>query len=78
VTPAVMVEMLPTEVRCSGVAIGYNLCFGIFGGTTPLIATYLVARTADDFAPVYYLMAVTIVSFIAMLGVPETARKPLM
>ena len=77
VTPAVMVEMLPTEVRCSGVAIGYNLCFGIFGGTTPLIATYLVARTADDFAPVYYLMAVTIVSFIAILGIPETARKPL-
>jgi hypothetical protein len=25
VTPATMVEMLPTEVRCSGVAIGYNL-----------------------------------------------------
>jgi MFS transporter, MHS family, proline/betaine transporter len=77
VTPATMIEMLPTEVRCSGVAIGYNLCFGLFGGTTPLIATYLVARTADDFAPVYYLVAVTIVSFIALLGLPETARKPL-
>jgi MFS transporter, MHS family, proline/betaine transporter len=77
VTPATMVEMLPTEVRCSGVAIGYNLCFGMFGGTTPLIATYLVARTADDFAPAYYLMAVTLVSFIALLGLPETARKPL-
>ena len=49
VTPATMIEMLPTEVRCSGVAIGYNLCFGMFGGTTPLIATYLVARTANDF-----------------------------
>jgi MFS transporter, MHS family, proline/betaine transporter len=78
VTPATMVEMLAAEVRCSGVAIGYNLCFGIFGGTTPLIATYLVAREANDFAPVYYLMAVTIVSFIALLGLPETARKPLL
>ncbi len=77
VTPATMIEMLPTEVRCSGVALGYNLCFGLFGGTTPLIATYLVARTADDFAPAYYLIAVTIVSFIALLGLPETARKPL-
>lgn len=77
VTPATMIEMLPTEVRCSGVAIGYNLCFGLFGGTTPLIATYLVARTADDFAPAYYLIAVTFVSFIALLGMPETARKPL-
>jgi MFS transporter, MHS family, proline/betaine transporter len=77
VTPATMIEMLPTEVRCSGVAIGYNLCFGMFGGTTPLIATYLVARTADDFAPVYYLVAVTLVSFFVLLGLPETARKPL-
>jgi MFS transporter, MHS family, proline/betaine transporter len=77
VTPATMIEMLPAEVRCSGVAIGYNLCFGLFGGTTPLIATYLIARTADDFAPAYYLMAVTLVSFIALLGLPETARKPL-
>jgi MFS transporter, MHS family, proline/betaine transporter len=77
VTPATMVEMLPTEVRCSGVAIGYNVCFGLFGGTMPLIATYLVARTADDFTPAYYLMAVTLVSFIALLGLPEMARKPL-
>jgi len=77
VTPATMIEMLPTEVRCSGVSIGYNLCLGVFGGTTPLIATYLVARTSDDFAPVYYLMAVTLVSVLVLLGVPETARKPL-
>lgn len=77
VTPATMIEMLPTEVRCSGVAIGYNICLGVFGGTAPLIATYLVARTADDFAPVYYLMAVTLVSFFALFGMPETARKPL-
>jgi MHS family proline/betaine transporter-like MFS transporter len=77
VTPATMIEMLPAKVRCSGVAIGYNVCLRLFGGTTPLIATYLVARTADDFAPAYYLMAVTLVSFIALLGLPETARKPL-
>lgn len=77
VTPATMIEMLPAEVRCSGVAIGYNLCFGLFGGTTPLIVTYLVARTADDFAPVYYLVAVSLVSFVVVLGMPETARKPL-
>jgi len=77
VTPATMIEMLPTEVRCSGVSIGYNLCLGLFGGTTPLIATYLVARTSDDFAPAYYLMAVTLVSFVALLGLRETAREPL-
>jgi MHS family proline/betaine transporter-like MFS transporter len=78
VTPATMVEMLPVEVRCSGVSIGYNICLGVFGGTAPLIATYLVARTAADFAPVYYLMAIAIVSLVALIGLHETARKPLL
>ena len=72
-----MVEMFPAEVRCSASAIGYDLCIGLFGGTTPLIATYLVQRTADDFSPVYYLMATAALSFVILLRLPETARKPL-
>jgi MHS family proline/betaine transporter-like MFS transporter len=74
---AVMIEILPAGVRCSASAIGYNLCLGLFGGTTPLVATYLVERTADDFAPAYYLMATAVISLIATLSLPETARKPL-
>jgi MHS family proline/betaine transporter-like MFS transporter len=76
-TPAAMSEMLPASVRCTAVGIGYNLSLGIFGGTAPLIATYLVARTADDFIPAYYAMAVAAVTFIAVLGMPETAGKRL-
>ncbi len=72
-----MVEMLPTQVRCSGTAISFNLCLGLFGGTTPLIVTYLVARTADDFVPAYVLMAAGVLSFLTLLGLPERARKPL-
>ncbi len=74
---AVMIEILPAGVRCSASAIGYNICLGLFGGTTPLVATYLVERTADDFAPAYYLMATAVISLIATLSLPETARKPL-
>ncbi len=74
---ATMAEILPTGVRFSAAAIGFNLCFGIFGGTTPLVATYLVARTADDFAPAYYLMAVGLVSLLFTFAVPETAEKAL-
>ncbi len=74
---AVMIEILPAGVRCTASAIGYNLCLGLFGGTTPLVATYLVQRTADDFAPAYYLMAAAVISLIVTIGLPETARKPL-
>jgi hypothetical protein len=78
VISAAIIEMLPTEVRCSGAAIGFNICLGVFGATAPLIATYLVARTADDFAPVYYLMAVAFISLVALLGLLETASEPLL
>jgi len=74
----IMVEMLPAETRCTTLALGYNLCLGFIGGTTPLVATYLVARTANDFSPVYYLMAASILSLVAIRGLREGARKPLL
>ncbi len=77
VIPSLMAELLPAEVRCTGAAIGYNLCMAVFGGTTPFIATYLVARTADDFAPVYYFMAIALLQLIGLIGVKEMAGKPL-
>lgn len=77
VIPATMIEMLPRDIRCSGVSISYNLCLALFGGTTPLVATYLVQRTADDFTPVYYLWAVTVISLAVSLGLPETSHKEL-
>ena len=77
VNSAAMVEMLPPQVRCSAVAIGYNVCLGLFGGTVPLVSTYLVERTADDFAPVYYLMVTAAISSAVIFRLPEMARKPL-
>jgi MHS family proline/betaine transporter-like MFS transporter len=73
-----MVEMLPAKTRCSTLAIGYNLCLGFIGGTTPLVATYLVDRTANDFSPVYYLMAASSLSFLTIKGLREGAQKPLL
>ena len=77
VISATMVEMLPTQIRCSGTAIGFGTCLGLFGGTTPLVVTYLVERTADDYLPAYYLMAAGALSLVALLRLPEGAGKPL-
>ncbi len=74
---AVMVEILPTKVRCSASGMGYNLCMGFFGGTTPLVAAYLLERTSDDFSPIYYLMATAALSLIVTFFIAETAGKPL-
>src|SRR5262249_51118014 len=77
VVPVAMVEAFPEKLRCSAIAIGYNLCLGLFGGTAPMVATYLIGRSRDDLSPAYYLMAVAAVSLGAVLSLPETSRMPL-
>jgi MHS family proline/betaine transporter-like MFS transporter len=71
--PPLMSELLPPEIRCTSIGVAYNVSIGLFGGTSPLIVTYLVARTADDYMPAFYVMASALLSFIALLGLPETA-----
>lgn len=77
VIPSVMSEILPPQVRCSGASVAYNLCLGLFGGTAPLVATYLVARLDDAFAPAYYLIAVAFLQLAGLIGMKEMAGKPL-
>lgn len=67
----VLVEMAPQRLRCSTVAMGYNFSMAIFGGTTPIVATYLVSRTGDDFTPVYYMMAATLASLFVIIRIPK-------
>jgi MHS family proline/betaine transporter-like MFS transporter len=76
-TVPLMVELLPARVRCSGAGISYNICLGFFGGTTPWVATYLIARTSDDYAPVYYVMAIALIALIATWKMPEMKGKSL-
>ena len=66
--PAAMGEMFPTETRFSGVAIGYNISMAVFGGTAPLVCTWLIRATGDIAAPAYYLMALVIASLLAALA----------
>jgi MHS family proline/betaine transporter-like MFS transporter len=71
-----MVEAAPAEARCSATALGYNITFGVAGGLSPLMATWLVNRTGDDLSPAFMIMVATAVSLLAMLlhrGRPVTA-----
>jgi MHS family proline/betaine transporter-like MFS transporter len=72
------VEIFPTRVRYSGASIGYNVSIMAFGGTAPLVATFLVAQTGSDIAPGVYLVVVAVVVFFAAFALPETYRLPLL
>jgi MHS family proline/betaine transporter-like MFS transporter len=75
--PAATAEAFPARVRCSSAAISHNVCFAVLGGTAPMVATYLIARTQNDMAPSIYLMAAALVSIVAILSLSETANAPL-
>jgi MHS family proline/betaine transporter-like MFS transporter len=75
--PTLMVEEVPAAVRCTAIALGYNVTLGIVGGLSPLVATWLVARTADQLAPAFMIMIAAAVSFLAVLSFREGSRSPL-
>ncbi|KTD49043.1 major facilitator family transporter [Legionella rubrilucens] len=69
VYPSFLVELFPTSVRYTGIAIAYNLAFACFGGVTPLIATYLIQRSGNVIAPSYYLMLSAALCTLAFLTI---------
>ena len=75
--PATMVEALPGRVRCTAVSLSYNFSVGLFGGLTPLVATWLIQRTGDEMVPALMLMMAAAVTLLALWRTPETAGMPL-
>ncbi len=72
-----LTEIFPTRVRVSGVSLSYQLNTAIFGGTTPLIATFLLASTGWKLAPMIWAMIAIIVSIISLLIMRETKGQDL-
>lgn len=71
---AANVEMMPTSVRCTGLAFSYNASVGIFGGLTPLIVTWLLTTTADPIAPAYWITFAGALSLLATLFLYRESR----
>jgi MHS family proline/betaine transporter-like MFS transporter len=74
--PAIFMEAAPLKVRCTVVALGYNVSLGVIGGLTPLVASWLVARTGEELAPGFLMMVAAAVTLLTILRFPETYRTP--
>jgi MHS family proline/betaine transporter-like MFS transporter len=74
VIPATMAELFPRNVRVSAASVSYNLPYAMFGGTAPLVATWLVTRTGDAMAISWYLVGISAFAFLVTLTIPETRR----
>jgi MHS family proline/betaine transporter-like MFS transporter len=71
-------ELFPTRNRVSGAMISYNLAYTVFGGTAPLLATWLIARTGLNVVPGIYTMVVAVVVLLMVLRIPETSRSAML
>ena len=67
IVPAFIVEVWPARTRFSAYSLSFNLTMGIFGGTTPMVATWLIATTGSTHAPAYYLSATAVVAAGALM-----------
>ena len=72
--PAAMAELAPWRVRCTVLSVGYNVAQAVLGGTTPMVAAWLVSRTGFNLAPALYLSAAAAVTFLAAWNLPKAAR----
>ena len=73
-----LVELFPARVRYTSLSIPYHFGTGYFGGFLPFIGQYIVAKTGDPFAGLWYPMGVVALALItAVFFLPETAGKKL-
>lgn len=69
------VELFPARVRYTGASISYNLGFTIFGGTAPLLATWLIGVTGSTVAPAWYVVIITVLALLVVVTMPETRHR---
>jgi MHS family shikimate/dehydroshikimate transporter-like MFS transporter len=72
-----MPELFGTDARYSGVSLGFQLGAAIGGGLTPVIAASIVARTGATWPVSLILVALGILTMVAVLSTRETAKRPM-
>lgn len=75
---ATNVELIPSMVRCTGLAFAYNASIGLFGGSTPMINAWLIRCTESPMAPAFWGTITALVSLLTLaLWVKETRFRSL-
>ena len=75
--PTIMVEEVPAAIRCTAVALGYNVTLGVIGGVSPMMATWLVHRTENELSPAFMIMVAAAISFVAILTFRDRSKLSL-
>lgn len=77
VIPTALAEIMPTDVRCSGLSIGHNISMAIFGGGAPFLATKLIQGSESLTSPAYLLIAAAFLSLLSLFFMKERRGQTL-
>jgi len=61
---AFLVELFPTRIRYTSMSLPYHIGNGVFGGLTPLIATWMASYSTDPFLGLWYPIIVAGICFV--------------
>lgn len=69
ITPIVLVEMFPPEVRYTGISAAYQIGVGFIGGLSPYILTFMIAALHNIFWPplIYTVVWGIVILFIGIV-----------
>ena len=78
---ALLAEMFPPAVRYSSLSIPYHVGTGYFGGFLPFIASYIVAKSGDPYAGLWYTLGVVAIALVVIVwgegkSWVDAAREP--
>jgi MHS family proline/betaine transporter-like MFS transporter len=75
--PAVLVEIFPTSIRYTGMAMAYNLAAAAFGGTAPMVCEWLIGKTGTYTSIAYYVILCNVISLTALYFYKDRYKEPL-
>jgi MFS family permease len=70
--PVLAATFFPVEVRYTGVALVYNISFGIIAGSTQMLLTWLINITGLLWIPALYLAIFSILALCSLLTINRT------
>ncbi|MFH0957600.1 MAG: MFS transporter [Pseudomonadota bacterium] len=70
-------EMLPKEVRCTVFSVSYSLAMGLFAGTAPMVAEWMLKSQAWQLGPAFYMVIWLTIGLWSIKLCDETAFNPL-
>ncbi len=73
---AFMVELFPARVRYTSMSVPYHIGTGYFGGFLPFVSQYMVVKSGNPFAGLYYTLSVVALALVVCaLFLPETYKR---